>query len=75
MPNFDGSGPMGYGAMTGRGMGCCGARSGRFRGWGLGLGRFRSAKNNLLALEEEEALLKEELAVIEEEKKALRSQK
>jgi len=48
MPGRDGTGPSGFGAMTGRGLGfCSGAGVGRYgsgfgagygRGWGLGLG-------------------------------------
>ncbi|MEM2916545.1 MAG: DUF5320 domain-containing protein [Candidatus Woesearchaeota archaeon] len=38
MPGFDGTGPMGLGPMTGRGMGLCGRG---FRlGFGRGFGRF-----------------------------------
>lgn len=49
MPYFDGTGPMGYGPMTGRGMGPCagyyprgygrGFGRGHGRGWGRGFGR------------------------------------
>jgi len=42
MPGFDGTGPMGMGPMTGRGMGPCGRGYGRpfgfGRGWGSGRG-------------------------------------
>ncbi|MDD4319272.1 MAG: DUF5320 domain-containing protein [Candidatus Peribacteraceae bacterium] len=38
MPAFDGTGPMGRGAMTGRGRGCC-AGNGRGMGRGFGFGR------------------------------------
>ncbi len=73
MPKYDGTGPCGRGSRTGRGMGPCagGARMGGCRGFR----RFRSSKNELSALEEEENMLKEELKAIEEEKKALSSQK
>jgi len=74
MPRFDGTGPMGYGPMTGRGMGPCGRG---FRGnWGGGYGfrRFISPKNELAALENEEKALEEELAAIREEKAALQDQ-
>jgi len=43
MPAFDGTGPQGKGAMTGRGMGPCGRGMGRRFGFGFGrkvLGRF-----------------------------------
>lgn len=44
MPRRDGSGPMGQGAMTGRGVGYCSGANVPFRGYarrgcGLGLGR------------------------------------
>ena len=41
MPRFDGTGPMGQGPMTGRGMGPCNpnARPGYGRGYGQGRGR------------------------------------
>jgi len=43
MPGFDGTGPQGKGAMTGRGMGPCGRGMRRRFGFGFGrkgLGRF-----------------------------------
>lgn len=64
MPRFDGTGPSGYGPRTGRGMGLC----------GCGFRRFRSPKNELTALEEEEKMLEEELRTIKEEKAALKDQ-
>jgi hypothetical protein len=73
MPRFDGTGPMGRGSRTGMGLGYCGIGCGRLRGFGGS--RFRSAKNELGALEEEEAFLKEELEILQEEKKALQAQK
>jgi hypothetical protein len=43
MPRFDGTGPMGWGAKSGRGLGVCGfpARATAFmgRGYGYGIGR------------------------------------
>jgi len=69
MPRFDGTGPMGRDPRTGWFMGCCG------RPRGFGAGRFRSSKNELAALEEEELFLKEELEILKEEKKALQAQK
>lgn len=39
MPGFDGTGPAGYGAGTGRGMGPCGRGMAYRRGFGLGIGR------------------------------------
>ena len=78
MPKFDGTGPMGQGAGTGRGLGPCGA--GMRRGWGccggygLGFRRFISPKNELAALEDEEGMLEQELAAVREEKAALKDQ-
>lgn len=75
MPNFDGTGPRGQGAGTGRGFGPCG---GMRRGFGCcggcGYRKFISPKNELAALEEEEKMLEEELAAIKEEKSALMDQ-
>jgi len=78
MPKLDGTGPMGQGAGTGRGLGHCGA--GMRRGWGcrggygFGFRRFISPKNELAALEDEEKMLKEELVAVKEEKSALQAQ-
>ena len=44
MPNLDGTGPLGLGPMTGRGLGLCRGRRrvvSRGRGLGRGLGRMR----------------------------------
>ncbi len=75
MPNMNGTGPQGQGAMTGRGLGPCGGGKRIFgcgRGLGRGLGRvFRSPKNQLQALEDEEKMLHEELDAIKAEKEAL----
>ena len=58
---MDGTGPMGQGPMTGRGMGPCGGGMRRGWGcWGCGLRRFISPKNELAALEDEEKMLEEE---------------
>lgn len=79
MPKFDGTGPMGAGPRTGRGLGPCGG--GMRRGWGCwggygyGFRRFISPKNELTTLEDEEKMLEEELALIREEKAALKDQK
>lgn len=77
MPRMDGTGPMGQGSMTGRGMGFCGGgMSCRGRGWGARFGRFfRSPKNQLQALDEEERMLTEELEAVKAEKEALIAQK
>ncbi|MDP2709405.1 MAG: DUF5320 domain-containing protein [bacterium] len=72
MPRLNGTGPMGLGALTGRGLGPCGGGIGR--GWGgFGFRRFISPKNELAALEEEEKLFEQELAAIKEEKTALKN--
>ncbi len=70
MPKFDGTGPVGQGPMTGRGMGPCGR--GVVYGRGFGFRRFFSPKNELLSLEEQEKTLEEELEIIREEKAALK---
>jgi len=72
MPRYDGTGPQGYGPMTGRGMGPCAGASGRF---GFGCRRFWSGKNELAAMEDEASILKEELQAIQEEIKSLKAQK
>jgi hypothetical protein len=77
MPKLDGTGPMGQGPKTGRGLGPC--VGGMRRGWGcfgggFGFRRFASPKNELIALEEDEKMLEEELSAIREEKAALKDQ-
>jgi len=69
MPRRDGTGPLGQGALTGRGFGPCGARTGaswlgRGRGIGRGLGFGRYA--DPMTLEEERDLLKRRLESIEQ---------
>ena len=41
MPYFDGTGPMGHGSLTGRGLGYCGAGLGLGCGRRMGAGRLR----------------------------------
>ncbi len=76
---MDGTGPMGQGAGTGRGMGPCGAgnrmRRGCYGGYGQGRRQFISPKNALSALENEEKMLLEDLEIIRTEKEALKGQK
>jgi hypothetical protein len=71
MPNLNGTGPLGQGPRTGRGMGrgwgCGGCCCGR----GFGFGRFFSSKNDIAVLEEQEKMLVEELEAIREEKISL----
>lgn len=70
MPRLDGTGPLGQGPYTGRGMGNC------RRGFGcFGFRRFFSRKNTLADLEQEENFLKEELKALQEEKESLKNQK
>lgn len=73
MSRRDGTGPMGMGAMTGRGMGLCnlakvvGAIGGL--GLGLGLGRRRGARRNgfntTINPENQKDLLKEQKSILE----------
>ncbi|HLD30869.1 MAG TPA: DUF5320 domain-containing protein [Patescibacteria group bacterium] len=81
MPKMDGTGPMGQGTMTGRGMGNCGGGTrhsccGRMQGLASRFGGFfRSSKNRLQALDEEEKMLVDELEALRAEKEALAEQK
>ncbi|MDX9893460.1 MAG: DUF5320 family protein [Patescibacteria group bacterium] len=76
MPYFDGTGPLGNGAM-GRGLGPCG------RGLNRGRGGFSrrfwhrnwTKQDELKSLDEEEKTLKEELAAISQERENLTNQK
>ena len=88
MPNLDGTGPMGQGPKTGRGMGDCEGTSNTQQGFGNGQGRrrggrfscrrwfrgrgFFSRRNNLASLEEEKKNLSEELENLEEEISSLK---
>ncbi|HNV97190.1 MAG TPA: DUF5320 domain-containing protein [bacterium] len=77
MPRLNGTGPMGQGALTGRGLGRCGNGMGIGYGCrnGYGFRRFISSKNELQALENEEKMLLEELEIIKSEKQALKDEK
>ena len=79
MPRMDGTGPMGQGAGTGRGIGPCGAgvNAGRWYCGACGRGRRMSisADNGLSALENEEKALLNELKMIKAEKEALKGKK
>jgi hypothetical protein len=52
MPNLDGTGPMGQGPMTGKGLGNCQVCNGQYRGMarcrscGLGIRRFWASSKN-----------------------------
>ncbi len=59
MPRFDGTGPLGAGPLTGRGLGPC------VRGRGYGR-RFYSRKEESEMLKEEADMLQEELEAIKE---------
>ena len=88
MPKLDGTGPLGQGPRSGRGLGPCGQGQGFGQGQGLGRGmgcfgwgncpyqfsgwRRLSDQEELAYLEDEEALLKEELIALQEEKKSLK---
>jgi len=74
MPNNDGTGPQGQGAMTGRGLGPCGGgmRRGCGRGFGRGMGfRARYATPVTLSKDEEKKILEADLKDIEVEKEAI----
>lgn len=64
MPKFNGTGPMGYGPGTGRGLGPCCTNG---YGYGRKLRRFASTKNELKALKEEKEMLEDELKALNEE--------
>jgi len=74
MPNFDGTGPQGIGAMTGRGLGPCGGgmRRGCGRGFGRGFGFRRGFTTPVtLTKEEEKKILEADLKDLEVEKDAI----
>jgi hypothetical protein len=66
MPGYDGTGPRGMGAMTGRGYGPCG------RGMVLGRGYGRFSGRNYLSRREEIEDLEDEAKDMEADLKALR---
>ncbi len=72
MPGIDGTGPMGYGPLTGRGLGPCGfgTRRGFGRGYGPGLG-LRYITPITLTKEEQRKILEAELKEIEAEKQEI----
>jgi len=82
MPNLNGTGPMGQGPRTGRGMGNCGFLGRMFgRGHCSGCrhrqscGRLVSSADELSLLENEEKMLMEQLEIVKNEKEALKSTK
>jgi hypothetical protein len=70
MPNKDRTGPLGQGAMTGRGLGPCGCGNGMRKGFGRGLGRDRCpAKFSAgFSKEDEKKILEAELKQMETDK-------
>lgn len=79
MPRFDGTGPMGIGPLTGRGMGPCGGgmRRSMWRGFGrgFGFGRRWTQKDEEGALKEEIEILEEELSEAKKDLESLKGQK
>ena len=91
MPKLDGTGPMGYGPATGRGMGpCCqpASRQGGGAGWGRGFGRGygrgmgygwnapqMTKKEQTEWLTQEAEALEDELKVVREEIAQLKKEK
>jgi hypothetical protein len=70
MPNMNGTGPQGMGAMTGRGLGPCG--SVMRRGCGRGMGFRRGFVTTVtLTKDEETKILEADLKNIEVEKEAI----
>ena len=74
MPNLDGTGPMGRGPMTGKGLGNCQVCGGQYRGMarcrgcGLGIRRFwASSKNSVADLKAIETQLVTDLDGLREE--------
>ncbi|MBU1037043.1 DUF5320 domain-containing protein [Patescibacteria group bacterium] len=75
MPNYDKTGPLGYGSQTGRGMGPCGGGMSRRTGRGRGLGwrRFWGYyPASTLSKKEEAEILSEEVGILEEDLKAMK---
>ena len=78
MPTQDGTGPVGQGSMTGRGLGPCNTSEfaplwcrGFRRGFGKGFGFRKFQQNVELTSEQERKILEAELAEVEVEKKEL----
>jgi len=65
MPRYDGTGPMGQGALTGRGLGFCGG--------GMGYGRGIRRGRRFYTPKEESEVLKDETEILEQELKAIKS--
>ena len=78
MPAFDGTGPLGQGPLTGRGLGPCGAGMAWRRGWGRGLGRYyfgwrwpQTKEDQKKALADYKKSLEEELEEVKKEEAEL----
>lgn len=70
MPGQDGTGPLGQGAMTGRGLGPCGC--GMRRGFGRGFGReFGFRRQVTLTKDEEKKILEAELKELDLDKQEI----
>ena len=78
MPGGDGTGPMGRGPMTGRGLGPCGRGLGRGSGFGRGFGRrwaFAPAAPMYPAMQPTMQPTKEqELQMLEDEQNAIKEE-
>jgi len=69
MPKFDGTGPMGQGPRTGRGMGNC---QGAGMGYGRAYGNGQGACRRFLNRKEESEMLKDEESILEQDLKAIK---
>lgn len=63
MPYGDGTGPLGLGPMTGRGLGPCGR--GLRRGWGYGRGYTWGYPARPITKDEQKKLIKEEIEYLQ----------
>lgn len=75
MPKFDGTGPIGAGSRTGRGLGPCGGGMALGRGYGRGFSRcypYCSCPYPRMTQKEEAEVLNEEAEILEEELKAVK---
>lgn len=70
MPRFDGTGPLGFGPMTGRRLGYC-AGAPMWFGIGRGPGRGRGWRNMYLATQQEATMLKQQATALEEQLKEI----
>ena len=71
MPGGDGTGPMGQGPLTGRGLGPCGRGLGFRRGFGRGWRFWQRTEPVTLSKEEQKNVLEAELTDLEAEKKEI----